>query len=194
MPRKPDSALLVPSPLETRIYTVREWRVMLDSDLAEVYGVETKRINEAMRRNPKRFAPSFAFQLLQNEWAILRSQIATSSPAHGGRRHPPHVFTEHGAVMLATVLNSDRAIQASLAVIDAFVRLRHVLDANQALARRIDELAAKVGTHDQAFALVFEELKRLTEGAAPERPKGRIGFKTNRERGLNDRAKARKSG
>ncbi len=129
------------------------------------------------------------------EWDILRSQIATSSLGHGGRRYPPRVFTEHGAVMLATVLNSDQAIQASRAVVDAFVRLRHVLDANRELSRRIDELNAKFeeksGEDAERFQAIFEELKRLTLGLEAEdnNPKERIGFKTNKERGISGKRK-----
>ena len=178
-----------PSPIDTRIHTVRGQRVMLDSDLAEVYGVETRRINEAAKRNPIRFPPAYSFQLMPDEWNNLMSQSATSSLGHGGRRKLPRAFTEHGAVMLATVLNSERAIQASIAVVDAFVRLRHVLDANQAIARKIEELVAKVEDHDKAFAVVFKELERLAGESAPERPKGRIGFKTNKERGITAKAR-----
>jgi hypothetical protein len=180
-----------PSPLDACIYTVRGQRVMLDSDLAEVYGVGTKALNQAVNRNSKRFPPQFAFQLSKDEWNVLRSQIVTSNASRGGRRYPPWVFTEHGAVQLATVLKSDRAIQASIAVVDAFVRLRHVLDANQVLARRIEELAAKVGDHDKAFAVVFEELKRLAVDIAPARPRERIGFKTNRERGITGKTRGK---
>ncbi len=178
-----------PSPTTGRIYTVRDRAVMLDSDLAEVYGVETKVMNRAVRRNSARFPERFSFQLKEDEWDILRCQIGTSSSAHGGRRYLPWVFTEHGAVMLATVLNSDRAIQASMAVVEAFVRLRHVVDANLTFARRLDELSAKVDRHDRAFAAVFEELKRLAGNPEPEPPKDRIGFKPNKERGISGRKK-----
>jgi hypothetical protein len=177
-----------PSPLDARIHTVRGQRVMLDSDLAEVYGVETRHVNQAVDRNEHRFPPRYAFRLTTDEWDNLKSQIVTSR-SWGGRRKLPRVFTEHGAVMLASVLNSPRAIQASIVVVDAFVRLRHVLDANQALARKIEELAAKVGDHDKTFAVVFEELKRLAVDIAPERPRERIGFKTNRERGITGKAR-----
>ncbi len=181
-----------PSPVGSRIYTIRGQSVMLDSDLAEVYGVETRRINEAVKRNPKRFTPLYSFQLDKNEWDILMSQIATSKTvgdARGGRRKLPHVFTEHGAVMLATVLNSGRAIQASMAVVEAFVRLRHAVDSNLVFARRLDELSAKVDRHDRAFAAVFEELKRLAGNPDPEPPKDRIGFKPNKERGISGKKK-----
>jgi hypothetical protein len=188
MSKKAGVALAAPATLETRIYLVRGQRVMLDSDLAEVYGVETGALNRAVKRNLERFPDPFVFQLLENEWDALRCQIGSLDYGRGRhRKYLPYAFTEHGAVQLATVLKSRRAIQASIAVVNAFISLRHILDANQALARRIDELAAKVGDHDQAFALVFKELKRLTEGAAPEPPRERIGFKTNKERGVTAR-------
>jgi len=177
----------VPS-VGARIYLIRGERVMLDSDLAEAYQVETMRVNEAVRRNPKRFTDRYTFQLHKDEWDALISQIAISNRGRGGRRHLPWVFTEHGAVMLAAVLNSDRAIAASHAVIDAFVRLRHLLDANKELARRIDELNArfekKTGEDTVRFHAIFQELKRLALGYDEEeaKPKGRIGFKTNEER------------
>jgi hypothetical protein len=179
------------SPLDSRIYTVRGQRVMLDSDLAGVYGVTTGNLNKAVDRNPERFIERFSFRVTEFEWENLIFQIGTSR-SWGGRRKLPRVFTEHGAVMLATVLNSPFAIKASIQVIDAFVRLRHVLDANQALARRIDELAARADKHDRAFEVVFRELKRLMEDTVPERPKDRIGFRSNKERGIT--GKARRNG
>ncbi len=174
------------SPIGGRIYTVRGKAVMLDSDLAEVYGVETKRINEAVKRNPERFEQPYSFQLLQNEWDALRSQIATLKIGRGGhRKYLPRVFTEHGAVMLSSVLNSERAIRAGRSVVDAFVRLRHLLDANRELARKVDELADQVGDHSKAIAVIFQELEAMAQGVNPEPPRERIGFKTNKERGIS---------
>lgn len=173
--------------LDARIYTVRGERVMLDSDLAAMYGVETKALNRAVNRNSKRFPEQFAFQLQQDEWDILRCQFGTSSSGHGGRRYLPWVFTEHGAVMLATVLNSERAIAASIAVVQAFVRLRHLLSANAELARRIDELNAKfekkTGEDAIRFNAIFQELKRLALGNDAEeiKPKRRIGYRTSKD-------------
>ena len=168
-----------PSPIGARIHIVRGQSVMLDSDLADVYGVETYRINEAVKRNSKRFTPAYSFQLDENEWDALRSQTAIINTGRGRhRKYPPRVFTEHGAVMLATVLNSDRAIAASMIVVEAFVRLRHVADSNIAFARKLDELSAKVDRHDRAFIAVFEELKRLAGNLAPDPPRERIGFRT----------------
>ncbi len=189
MPRN-DEMLPEQSPVGGRIYTVRGQAVMLDSDLAEVYEVETGALNRAMKRNPERFPERFAFQLLQNEWDALRCQIGTLNAGRGRhRKYLPWVFTEHGAVALAAVLNSGRAIQASIAVVDAFVRLRHLLDANRELSRRIDELNAKfekkTGEDAVRFHAIFQELRRLALGFEAEKeakPKGRIGFRTNEER------------
>jgi hypothetical protein len=185
-----------PYPLGGRIYTVRGHAVMLDSDLAEAYEVETGALNRAVRRNAARFPEAFAFQLLQNEWDALRCQIGILNVGRGRhRKYLPYVFTEHGAVMLATVLNSDRAIKASIAVVQAFVRLRHLVDANRELSRRIDELNAKfeqkTGEDAVRFHIIFQELKRLALGddGEPDPPRERIGFKPNKGRGT---AKARK--
>ena len=114
--------------IESRIYTVRGQRVMLDSDLAEVYGTTTKRLNEQVKRNEDRFPKEFTFRLSKSEWAVLRSQIATSSSGRGGRRYPPRAFTEHGAIMASNVLNSDRAIRVSVHVVRAFIKQRQMLD------------------------------------------------------------------
>jgi hypothetical protein len=189
------------APIDNHIYTVRGDRVMLDSDLAAVYEVETKALNQAVNRNPERFPEEFSFQLTQDEWDALRSQIVTSNTGRGGRRYPPRVFTEHGAVTLASVLNSKRAIAASIQVVRAFVRLRHLVSANQELARRIDELNAKfekrTGEDNVRFAAIFKELKRLALGydAEEAKPKGRIGYRTSKDKqGDKARAKARKTG
>ncbi len=174
-----------PQPLDARIFTVRGQQVMLDSDLAAVYGVLTKNLNKAVARNPDRFPSAFSFQLAQDEWDGLRFQFGTLDAGRGRhKKYLPHVFTEHGAVMLASVLNSAVAVQASIAVVDAFVRLRRVLVSNRSLARKIAELGEKVDTHDRAIAVIFHELRALVEGGSdiPERPKGRIGYKTAEER------------
>lgn len=165
---------LAPPP---HIVAVRGIRVMLDVDLATLYGVTTSALNQAVNRNPARFPELYAFRLTAKEWTNLKSQSVISR-SWGGRRHIPRVFTEHGAVMLAAVLNSDRAVAASLHVVDAFVRLRVVTDANRALAKKLDELADKVGEHDRAFAVVFHELRQLTMPAPEEeKPRRRIGYR-----------------
>ena len=176
----PHSKEIIPSQVivDARIYTVRGQSVMLDSDLAEVYQIETKELNQAVRRNARRFPEAFSFQLKENEWDILRSQFVTSNISRGGRRYLPRVFTESGAVALAMVLKSDRAVSASIAVVQAFVRLRHILDANRELAAKVGELSQKVDEHDESIGIIFEELEDLVSGDIPLRPKERIGYKT----------------
>jgi hypothetical protein len=158
------------SALESRILLVRGHRVMFDSDLALIYGVTTKRLNEQVRRNIDRFPADFGFQLHPKEVRILRSHIATSS--WGGRRYLPFAFTEHGALMLASVLTSPVAIQASIEVVRAFVRLRELLGGQADLARRLDDLEAR---YDGQFKVVFDAIRGLMD--APLDPPGRrMGF------------------
>ncbi len=165
--------------VEGAIHLIRGQRVMLDSDLAAIYGVTTKRLNEQLRRNRSRFPSDFAFQLTAEEFTKLRSQIATSS-FHGGRRYRPWVFTEHGALMLASVLNSEIAVQASVRVVRAFVRLREMVAANAQLAVKLEELERRFDSHDDAIANLFATLKQLLE--PPEAPKRReIGFHVREE-------------
>jgi len=160
--------------LESTIHLIRGHRVMLDSDLAVIYGVTTKRLNEQLRRNRSRFPNDFAFQLTAKELTNLRSQIATSS-FHGGRRYRPWAFTEHGAIMLASVLNSQIAVQASVRVVRAFVRLREMVAANAQLSAKLEELERRLDSHDEAIVDLFAALKQLLE--PPEPPKRReIGF------------------
>lgn len=187
------------NPIDAKIYIVRGQSVMLDSDLASVYDVTTSQLNQAVKRNERRFPPSFSFVLADKEWESLRSQIVTLKGGRGQhRKYPPRVFTEHGAVMLAAVLNSDRAVDASIAVVDAFVRLRRVLQSNQTLARRIDELEKRVVGHDRTITVIFHELKKLVAGeqpgVEPEQPKRRIGYRTSKEQEAKSKNKRRKTG
>jgi hypothetical protein len=173
--------------VEGAIYLIRGQRVMLDSDLTAIYGVTTKRLNEQLRRNRKRFPQDFAFQLTTEEFRNLRPQFATSK-GRGGRRYFPWVFTEHGAIMLASVLNSDIAVQASLRVVRAFVRLREMVAANAQLAAKLEELERRLDSRDEAIVDLFAALKRLLE---PEpKPKREIGFHA-RERSARYRTKKR---
>ena len=166
----PKSALVVP--VESRIFVQRGQKVILDSDLAELYGVPVKRLNEQVKRNRERFPQDFMFQLSAEEEQSLRSQNATSK--RGGRRYLPYAFTEHGAIMAATVLNSERAVQMSVFVVRAFVRLREVLATNQQLAGKIDELERRLETHDASIQELIEAIRELMEPApASGRP---IGF------------------
>lgn len=171
MPKTKDLVVRV----ESRILVLRGQKVILDRDLAELYGVTVKRLNEQVKRNRERFPADFMFPLTDKEDGILRSQIATSSSGHGGRRYPPHAFTEHGAIMAATVLNSPKAVEMSVFVVRAFVRLREMLGTNRQLAAKIKELERKLESHDTAIQEVLEAIKELM---APEpAPRRRIGFR-----------------
>lgn len=161
-------------PLEriaSAIHTVRGHRVMLDADLAVLYGVSTRRLNEQVTRNRARFPGDFMFKLSAREAADLTSQFATSSRGWGGRRKPPNVFTEHGAVMLASVLRSQIAVDASIQVVRAFVQLRGLIVTHAALGRRLDQLERK---YNAQFKVVFQAIRELMEPPAPARK--RIGF------------------
>jgi hypothetical protein len=174
--------------VESAIYLVRGQRVMLDSDLAAIYGTSTRRLNERLRRNRERFPVDFAFPLTAEEFKRLMSQIATSKEGRGGRRKLPWVFTEHGAIMLATVLSSKVAIQASVRVVRAFVRLREMVAANAELANQLKDLERRLDSHDEAIVDLFATLRRLLE---PEvKPKREIGFHV-RERAPRYRARKR---
>jgi len=158
--------------IERRIHLIRGLRVILDADLAELYGVQTKALNQAVSRNPGRFPRDFSFSLTPDEMANLRSQSVTSS-SHGGRRHRPRVFTEQGVAMLSSVLRSQRAIDVNVAIMRAFVHLREMLVAHAELARRIDALERRYDGH---FAKVFDAIRRLMSPPAPEARRPRIGF------------------
>jgi phage regulator Rha-like protein len=163
-----------PFVVESRILFLRDHRVILDSDLAQLYGVPVGRLNEQVKRNRERFPADFMFQLTLKEEQILRSQIAISRGQHGGRRYLPHAFTEHGAIMAANVLNSKRAVQMSVYVVRAFVRLREMLAANGRLAAKINELEGRLDTHDSEIQKLLGAIRQLmTPEATPRR---RIGF------------------
>lgn len=167
--------------IEERIYTVRGQRVMLDSDLAAVYGVETGALNRAVKRNRDRFPADFAFHVTRQELISLRCQIGISSLAYGGRRYLPSGFTEHGAVMAANVLNSKRAARMSVFVVRAFVKMRAVLSDNRELARKLamleKELKERLGVHDAAIVSVLQRVLDLIDPPAlPAPPKKQIGF------------------
>jgi hypothetical protein len=164
--------LLGAGDIAERIFAIRARKVMLDADLAALYGVTTKRLNEQVRRNPGRFPPDFMFPLSNQEVANLRSHLATSS--WGGRRRPPIAFTEHGALMAASVPNSPRAIEASLYVVRAFVSLRDMLAAHRELADRLDALERRLASHDEAIVGVVAAIRKLME--TPASRKRPIGF------------------
>lgn len=149
---------------------------MLDADIAELYGVPVRVLNQQLKRNRDRFPADFVFQLTAKEDKILRSQIviSSSSSAHGGRRYRPYAFTEHGALMAATILNSERAVQMSVFVVRAFVRLREMLANNRTLAAKLFELERRLDSNDSAIRDLFETIKEML--VPPKAPRRKIGF------------------
>lgn len=171
---------LIPVPaIQKRILMVRERQVMLDEDLADLYGVETRRLIEQVKRNIERFPADFMFQLNKDEAAALRSQTATSDTRRGGRRYAPYVFTEQGVAMLSGVLRSKRAVAVNIAIMRAFVELRRAAASYAAIQKRLDELEqetkAKLGQHDQQLSQIFQALRQLI--SPPPRPRRRVGFR-----------------
>ena len=165
--------------LEKHILLIRGKKVKLSHDLALLYGVETKALLQAVKRNILRFPPDFMFQLDDQEVAILRSQIVTSR--WGGHRYRPYAFTEQGVAMLSGVLNSPRAVQANVEIMRAFVRMRDAMETHRALAKKLVELEAKVGTHDEEIQLIFDALRQLM--AEPAKKKKAIGFGAKEAKG-----------
>jgi hypothetical protein len=163
--------LAAPLHVDRRILLVRGERVMLDADLAELYGVETKVLVQAVKRNAARFPSDFMFQLTSDELRNLRSQTVTSSSAHGGRRYAPYAFTEQGVAMLSSVLHSPRAIAVNIEIMRTFVKLRELLATHTDLARKLATLEKK---YDSQFRLVFDAIRELM--TPPAKPKRRIGF------------------
>lgn len=169
-----ESATATGERINSMILTIRGQRVMLDSDLAQIYGVSTGQLNQALKRNAERFPEDFAFNLMRQEVAVLISQSVISNAGRGGRRKAPWVFTEHGAIMLASVLNSPVAIEASVRVVRAFVYLREQLLANHKLARKFAGLEKRLDGHDESVAALFEAIRRLLE--PPPGPSREFGF------------------
>jgi hypothetical protein len=177
MPKK-ETSLIPAERIERAILFIRGHKVMLDEDLAALYCVPTKRLNEQVRRNRERFPSDFMFQLTRPEYAVLRSQFATLKTGRGQhRKYLPYAFTEHGALMAATVLNSPIAVQVSLQIVRTFVRLRQLLSSNATLARKLAELERK---YDRRFQVVFDAIRKLMTPEPPE-PKRRIGFQLQDE-------------
>jgi ORF6N domain len=158
----------------TKIFVLRGQRVILDADLAELYGVEVRHLNQQVKRNAKRFPIQFRFQLSRKEFTSLRSQFVISNTGRGGRRYLPYVFTEHGAIMAATVLNSARAIETSIFVVLAFVRMREVLTANRQIAIKLAEIERRLKGHDTDVENIFEAIRELMQ--PPPASRRRIGF------------------
>lgn len=160
------------------ILVLRGHRVLLDEALAELYGVETKVLIQAVKRNQARFPPDFMFQLTASEWTGLRSQVVTSKSRRGGRRHAPYAFTEQGVAMLSSALKSDRAIAVNIQIMRAFVRMRELLISTRELAQELDRLEArlekKLASHDTAIAAILSAIRELMNPTPPRRRS--IGF------------------
>ena len=166
-----DSGLIPVERIENAIYLIRGEKVMLDRDLAELYGVETKMLNRAVKRNLRRFPADFMFQLSADEVFRLRIQIGTSKGGRGGRRYLPYAFTEQGVAMLSSVLHSERAVSVNIEIMRAFVKLRQMLASNAELSRRLDELEGK---YDRQFRVVFDAIRQLMSPTVPDHKQ--IGF------------------
>jgi hypothetical protein len=167
------TALVAVEQVGELILSIRGQKVMLDADLAALYGVETRILTRAVARHPDRFPPDFMFQLTTDETAALRSHFGISNTGRGGRRYAPYVFTEQGVAMLSSVLNSPRAVAVNIEIMRAFVSLRGLLASNADLARRLDELESK---YDDQFKAVFAAIRELMR--PPASPGRRIGFRT----------------
>jgi len=164
-----------PERIAPMIHWIRGEKVMLDRDLARLYGVETRVLKQAVRRNRGRFPEDFMFTLSDQEFAAWRSQLVMSKPDRQGLRHPPMAFTEQGVAMLSSVLRCERAVQVNIAIMRTFVQLRRLMDANRELA---DKIHALEGKYDQQFAIVFEAIRQLlsTDEARRKAPARRAGF------------------
>jgi phage regulator Rha-like protein len=163
----------------SKIYVIRGKKVMVDRDLAELYGVETRVLNQAVRRNQTRFPEDFMFQMTREELRAWKSQIVISNQEKMGLRKPPLVFTEQGVTMLSCVLNSDRAIQVNIQIIRIFTRLREMLLTHKDLLLKMEELEKKVTGHDEKIQMIFEYLKQLV--TEQDTPRKQIGFKTKKK-------------
>lgn len=167
----------IPDPSRIRILTLRDQRVVLDSDLAHAYGTTTSAFNQAVARNLKRFPADFSFVLASAEIDELISQTVISKPARGGRTKPPRVFTEHGALMAASILNSDQAVAMSVFVVRAFVQMREHILANADVLKRLAEIDKTLLKHDRSLQIIWQEIQPLLT-PPPDQPKREIGFHT----------------
>jgi hypothetical protein len=168
------TAILMARKVDSKIFVLRGQRVILDTDLAELYGVRVRHLNQQVKRNAKRFPLAFRFQLSAHEFKILRSQNVISSEGHGGTRYLPYVFTEHGTIMAATVLNSKRAIEMSVFVVLAFVRMRRAIAGNRRILTKLAELERRLEGHDTDIRGLMETILELISPAEPTRTQ--IGF------------------
>jgi len=164
--------------ISNKIYFIRDYKVMIDSDLSDLYKVKTKRLNEQVKRNLNRFPEDFMFQLTIDEWKILKSQNATSS--WGGRRVPPYVFTEHGVLMLSSILNSERAIAVNIQIMRVFTKIRTLIKNNDELLKMLNELEKKGNERDQKISIIFQYINKLEQENKlknEQSKRNRIGYK-----------------
>jgi len=169
-----ETALITLDLIERKIYVVREQKVMLDNDLAKLYGVATKVFNQAVGRNLQRFPEDFRFQLTAGEFESLRSQFVTSNKGRGGRRYMPYVFTEQGVAMLSGVLNSERAVQVNIGIMRAFVSMRKMLLTDEEVCKKLVEIENRLVSHDENFKKVFTAIRLLMN--PPDKSDKEIGF------------------
>ena len=186
------TAIIVARKVNSKILTLRGQRVILDADLAELYEVKVRHLNQQVKRNAKRFPPAFRFQVSAQEFKILRSQNVISSRSHGGTRYLPYAFTEHGAIMAATVLNSERAIEMSVFVVLAFVRLRRAIATNRNILAKLAEVERRLEAHDADIQGLMDVIRELIN--PPDPPRRRIGFELPSDLSAtrNKRPKARR--
>lgn len=182
MAKNENTLMIADEVVINKIYFIRGQKVMLDSDLAGLYQVETKRLKEQVKRNISRFPEKYMFELNEKEFAILRSQIATSKKGSGGTRYLPMVFTEHGILQLSNVLKSDRAEKVSFIIIDVFVGLREMLLDNTELRLAIEKLIRKTDNHDKNIELVFQYLDELLEKKENPTPRIQIGYNIKKKK------------
>jgi hypothetical protein len=174
MNRQLTTQLVTVEHVENLIHLARGEKVLLDADLAKLYGVETKALNRAVQRNRNRFPPDFMFQLTAEEAEVLRCQVGTSKVGRGGRRYLPYAFTEQGVAMLSSVLRSERAVQVNVAIMRAFVCLRRMLATHGTLSRKLAELERRLEGHDKAIKSLFDAIRELM--LPPAKPRREIGF------------------
>ena len=175
MPERPKE-LVAEKRILRIIMVIRGEKVILDSDLAELYGVETRRLNEQVRRNIEKFPKDFMFHMTKAEFDNLKSQFATSSSGWGGRRKPPLVFTEHGALQAANVLNSKQANKMSVFIVRTFIKLRAMALTNEKLSRKVDQLEKRVSNHDEILIELVREIRKMIDTPAPIGKRKSIGF------------------
>lgn len=179
LPKKAELTIVMLDHVERRIYEIRGYKVMLDSELAGLYGVTTFRLNEAVKRNKTRFPDDFMFKLTDVERDSLTSQIAISKKGRGGRRTLPYVFTEQGVAMLSSVLNSDRAVQVNIAIMRAFVNMRRLVATNAEINKKLATIEKKLGEHDGHFKQVFGAIRAMMKAESNART---IGYIRNKKK------------